>query len=161
MAVIVHPQNPIRSVSSTMLQQLLTGTLRDWSQLGAPLCPVQVFALPVGDPIDARDLPLAMPADSLPPDVTRVANPVALCRSVQNTPGGFGVVPLGVALTSSSSTQLLAVDGATPTPRNVAAGTWPYTLPVVLAVKGNQAQSAERIADACRRSPGWRRALGQ
>lgn len=43
-AVIVHPDNPLTRLDKGQLQQIFSGVLRDWSQLGGEPGPIQVYA---------------------------------------------------------------------------------------------------------------------
>jgi phosphate transport system substrate-binding protein len=43
-AIIVHPNNPVHSLSLPDLKQIFSGASTDWSKLGGPSSPVHVFA---------------------------------------------------------------------------------------------------------------------
>lgn len=43
-AVIVHPNNPVRELTLTQLRGIFTGETRDWSQVGALRGPITVYA---------------------------------------------------------------------------------------------------------------------
>lgn len=43
-AVIVHPQNPLARLDKAQLQQIFSGVLHDWSQLGGEAGPIRVYA---------------------------------------------------------------------------------------------------------------------
>lgn len=43
-AVIVHPQNPLARLDKGQLQQIFSGQLQDWSQLGGEPGPIRVYA---------------------------------------------------------------------------------------------------------------------
>lgn len=44
LAIIVHPQNPLQSLSSEQLAGLFSGEISDWSTLGGPAGPVSLYA---------------------------------------------------------------------------------------------------------------------
>lgn len=43
-AVIVHPDNPVQRLTKDVLQQIFSGKLTNWSQLGGPSGKIQVYA---------------------------------------------------------------------------------------------------------------------
>jgi phosphate transport system substrate-binding protein len=43
-AVIVHPDNPLRQIDKGTLRRIFSGELHDWSQLGGKAGPIQVYA---------------------------------------------------------------------------------------------------------------------
>jgi phosphate transport system substrate-binding protein len=46
LVVLVHPDNPIRGLTMDQLRAVFSGTVRDWSELGAPPGPIEVVIRP-------------------------------------------------------------------------------------------------------------------
>ncbi|MCU1717128.1 phosphate ABC transporter substrate-binding/OmpA family protein [Pseudomonas sp. 5P_3.1_Bac2] len=44
LAIIVHPDNPLKALSSTQLAQVFAGQVRDWSELGGPQGSIVLYA---------------------------------------------------------------------------------------------------------------------
>ncbi|WP_395374677.1 phosphate ABC transporter substrate-binding/OmpA family protein [Marinicella sp. W31] len=44
LAIIIHPSNPIQSIHMKQLAQIFSGTIANWSQLGGPDLPIQLYA---------------------------------------------------------------------------------------------------------------------
>ena len=43
-AVILHPGNPLRELSTAQLAKIFSGEIRDWEQLGGPSGPIHLYA---------------------------------------------------------------------------------------------------------------------
>jgi poly-gamma-glutamate synthesis protein (capsule biosynthesis protein) len=104
LTVITHLRVPIDNITADQAQALLSGTVTDWSAIGAP------YSLPVHL--------LALQGLSLPPSVPRASNVQtlpsagALLRAVRAQAGSVALVPLELA---DWSVRNLGIDGLYPT----------------------------------------------
>jgi phosphate transport system substrate-binding protein len=93
-AVVVHPNNPVRSLDESVLASLFSGETRDWSKAGGSEGPVHVYAR--DDASGTYDLfkHLVLGDKPLAPDAQRFADSTQLADAVARDVGGVGFVGL-------------------------------------------------------------------
>lgn len=90
---ITHPSNPVRSISVDELSLIFSGQLTNWSDLGGPDSPINVYAMSdeSGTFQTFGSLVLAPTGSLITPTAKRFDNNAALSDSVANDPLGIGV----------------------------------------------------------------------
>jgi len=125
MAVIIHPDNPIRDLGLDELLDLYTGHSSSWEGVGGRDVPVQpILPLPgepVGDAFRARVL-----ADARPwPGTFLAPTAAAALEVVMENKGALGVVPLAAV---TPEVRLLRIGGILPGDSTIGSGTYPLTV---------------------------------
>jgi ABC-type phosphate transport system substrate-binding protein len=132
LAIIVHPGNPVRSLSTAQVQALLSGTLDNWAAAGGPDLPVT----PVGRERGAgarRLLSERIMAEQRPAIDTLVQpDDDALLAAVAADPAAVGYTMIG---NLDQSVVAVTIDGVAPTPNNAASQNYPLAVPVYFASK--------------------------
>jgi phosphate transport system substrate-binding protein len=142
-AVIVHERNPVTTISRSALQRFFTGMANDWAEVGTASLATRVVSLPPADPIGARALTIALPADHLASTAVLCDEIDEVVRQVAASAGGIGLVFLRVPF--PAGVRVLAVDGITPTPLAVVNGTYPLEVPIQFVTKGMRSDRATRV----------------
>ncbi|MFI5278823.1 MAG: CapA family protein, partial [Ktedonobacterales bacterium] len=102
-ALVSHQRVPVESVTRAQAQGLLSGTINDWSAVGAP------YGLPVSRvALDNLPTPSGVSFSS----VTHASSFSALLDAIRATPGAVAAIPAEAA---DWSTHHLGVDGLFPT----------------------------------------------
>ena len=92
--VIVHPRNPIESLTVDQLEGIYSGLITNWSELGGEDAPITVVGRAAGSGtrdtferviFDGAEVPL-------PPDAVEVADNVAMAAAVNDEPTAIGFV---------------------------------------------------------------------
>lgn len=128
LAVIVHPANPLRSLTLDQLAALFSGKLRNWRQVGGEDAPVRLYARDdrsgTFDTFD--ELVLAPRGDALAATAQRFESNDRLAEAVRKDPRGIGFV----GLASVGEARALAVSSGSaqalpPTPDGIATEDYP------------------------------------
>lgn len=96
LAVIVHPANPLRSLTIDQLAALFSGTLRNWRQVGGEDAPVRLYARDdrSGTFDTFNELVLVPRGDALAGTAQRFESNDRLAEAVLKDPHGIGFVGL-------------------------------------------------------------------
>lgn len=140
-ALAVHRENPLRSIPSRQLRELVRGKLGDWRELGvthAGLGRIKLFVPPPGPVADLYARAFVAgdrfggADDSVPDDAARL-------RAVAGDENAIAVVSVAAAL--DADVRLLPIDGEVPSLAAARCGRYPFTSPIMLAYKdGNDAR---------------------
>jgi len=120
-AIIVHPDVPLDSITTEQVQAVFAGEIANWRELGGPDQPITVVAREEGS--GTRDFF----QEHFMKDKEIVARAIlqpsngALRTAVSTTPNSIGFLSFGYL---DDSVKALAVDGVQPTEANVYAGTY-------------------------------------
>jgi phosphate transport system substrate-binding protein len=119
-AVIVHPDNPLRELRLPQLQAVFSGAVRDWSQLGRRGGAIRVHARDANSGTFETFRTLVLVDTALRSDALRYESTRELAQAVRSDPDAIGFV----GLAGIGETRALAVTDAgealTPTPFSVA-----------------------------------------
>ena len=111
LAVIVHPDNPLNSISRADLQALYSGALRSWPQTD-PAIEVQPWVYPDGDDVLAVFQSALLDGSAPSPRaVYNAPDPAAVLEAVAENPGAVGFLP---ARRVNSSVKALVLEGIDP-----------------------------------------------
>ncbi len=96
LAIVVHPDNPLPSLSTAALARLFAGEISDWSQLGAPAGPVRLYARDdkSGTFDTFKELVLASHGKQLAPGAERFESSERLSDAVSADRNGIGFIGL-------------------------------------------------------------------
>ncbi len=101
--VIVNQANPVTSIATDELRQILTGQVTHWD--GSPALAIQVWVLPQGEPtrqIFDQAVELALP---LAPETWQAPDPSAMLDAVSKDKGALGYLPGSFMPSANSSSQ--------------------------------------------------------
>jgi len=95
-AVILHPNNPLRALSITQLAQVFSGEIQDWQQLGGAPGPIHVYARDQqsGTYDTFNELVLAKSGKALVRDAKRFESSEQLSDAVSQDRQGIGFIGL-------------------------------------------------------------------
>jgi phosphate transport system substrate-binding protein len=119
-AVIVHPNNPLRALSIVQLAQVFSGEVQDWQQLGGAAGPIHVYARDQqsGTYDTFNELVLAKSANGLLRDAKRFESSEQLSDEVSQDRQGIGFIGLpyvrrakAVAIIDGASKPMLPTVG--------------------------------------------------
>jgi phosphate transport system substrate-binding protein len=109
-AVVVHPNNPMRELSRAQLHDIFTGKVTDWSQVGGMSSPITIYAR--DDKSGTYDMfkSLALNGDAVPATAKRFAASDGLADAVASDPTAVGFI--GLAYVRSARAIALQDAGA-------------------------------------------------
>ena len=125
---VVSPANRVASLTVAQLRAVLSGQVKDWSELGETAAPIHVYV--VESRGAAVDVPhdVLMPHETVPASVKALANEQAVITAVASDRAGIGFVAFGNP--EPARVLPLAESGGTaiaPTPLTISTETYPLT----------------------------------
>ncbi len=135
---IVHPTNPVGTITFPQAAAVFEQTLRDWSSLGGPAGAIQVFLQrPTkglsGVESSIRSQVLQGRAPALGPAVIDLASTAIVEQLVEKTPAGFGAS--GYSSARYRTVKMLALGGVPPTKTTIVDRSYPLRRPLFLIAK--------------------------
>jgi len=121
-AVIVHPDNPVRSLTTAEVRGIYSGAITNWSELGGP--DVEIGLVNRDEASGTREAFKKIVMGDAQFDVGAVILPgTGQVRAVvADVPGAIGYISLGFV---NSDVRAVAIDGVEPSEDAVVAGTYP------------------------------------
>jgi phosphate transport system substrate-binding protein len=106
-ALVIHPNNPVRSARLQDIAKILTGEISNWKQLGGPDLPIRVVAVREGGGVLASvEASLLGTSHISAPDTIRVQVGTQVVRVVAQEPGAIGITQLAM-VTSNSAVEMI------------------------------------------------------
>lgn len=135
LTVIVHPDNPIDSISVAQLRDVLLGEITNWRQLGGPNEPIELHVHEgrisgVGHAL--RLLLFGDPAQDFTDLARHDASTGPLERAVEETPWAIGVT--GISSARRRAVKVLQLAGIEPSYENIKYGRYLLYRPLYLIV---------------------------
>jgi phosphate transport system substrate-binding protein len=101
-ALVIHPDNPVRTARLQDIAKILTGEISNWNQLGGPDLPIRVVAVREGGGVLASvESRLLGTAHISAPDAIRVQVGTQIVRVVAQEPGAIGITLLAIVKSSA------------------------------------------------------------
>lgn len=131
--LVVHPSNPIKELTSKQVQDIYSGKITNWSQLGGPDMKIVPITRDTSSGTYETFNEKVMEKEKMAGHVEYVnSNPQAAAR-VQSTQAAIGYVGLGFL---DSNVKALKIDGIMPSQQTIAKGTYPISRPLFLFTNG-------------------------
>lgn len=150
-AVVVHPQNPVRSLSLQQVQAIFAGTVTNWKEVGGPDKAIHVLTR--DEASGTREVfwekalkkgPMAATADVVPSNG-------AMKTAVATDPGAIGYMSVGHM---DASVAPVTLDGVTPSVETVRNGTYGVSRGLYSNTKGDPSPLVKAFLDALYSSEG-------
>jgi phosphate transport system substrate-binding protein len=139
LVIITNHRNPVRGLTLKQLHDIYFGKIRNWSQLGGPHRPINVYA--VASPSDGVEFSLRRllyGRGNQPVAAPRLyINVKSLEKAVALDPDGFGVSTLS-GVHGNRKLKMLAISGVRPSTAHVADGSYPLYTPLYLVTRNNE-----------------------
>ncbi len=163
LAMIVHRDNPVASLTRNQVVAIFTGRITDWNAVSARQGPITVVSKAEG----RATLELFLDYFGLRPTDIRarviIGDNEQGIKTVAGNPGAIAYVSVGAAayqMARGVAIRMPALDGVVPTPQSVAAGTFPIMRQLNLVTRGDIPRLAARFI-AFARSPAVRGILAR
>ena len=140
--VVVHPDNPIQSISFGDLKKVLTGAVTNWQQLGGEDHAIDVFARKSktsGVGLMARELIFWNPDFEFAGATRTFRSSGPLELALEKSPHALGLT--GVSSAHKRKLKMLQVNGKAPDAKNIMTGAYPVVRPLYL-VSNKKASAA-------------------
>lgn len=152
-AVIIHPRNPITSVTLLQLRDLYRGHVLDWPALGGPAGEITVISREDGSGVRAAFERAVMDGQPVTLGAVVLPGDAAIIGFVQNQPAAIGYVSLLAMPTADQNDDLpaqvktLAVEGVVPDSTNLLHGGYHLVQPLFLLARHPAPEALQSFID--------------
>lgn len=134
---IVHPSNPLASISLEEVQGIYAGRIGDWQRLKGPSGPIKLYVSRPqkglsGVEGSTKTLVLDGREPVTTPETMTLASTGIVEQLVEKTPGAFATT--GFTSARKRQVKMLALDGVPPTKENIAMRKYPFARPLYLVL---------------------------
>jgi phosphate transport system substrate-binding protein len=143
-AMIVHPSNKIINLTRRQIQDIYTGKISDWSELGGKKGKIVVFSRDTSSGTYESFETLAIHKEKVRPDALINASNQAIASTVGNTPGAVGYIGHGYL---SKKVKAVTVDGIICNRENILSGKYPLSRALYMYTNGKPAGDIKAFID--------------
>ncbi len=150
---VVSAKNPVDSITTQQLKDVLTGKITNWKELGGPDKKILVVARKSkisGVGYMTRKIIFGDPNVDYAADALLVKSSGPLENKIKSDPAAIGVTGVSSAnkrVRAGEPIKILKVDGHEATVANIASGSYPTFRPLYLATKGQPSGKAKDFID--------------
>ncbi len=145
LAMVVHPANPVRSLSKAQISSIYHGTVTNWKDVGGANARVVVIQRESnsGTQDSFKELVTGKSKQITGSAETQSSNGAVKTR-VSTTPSAIGFLGLGFV---DRSVKVIAVNGVLPSVKTVKNGSYPVTRPLYLYTNGQPSGPEKQFID--------------
>jgi phosphate transport system substrate-binding protein len=157
--ILVNPSNPVEELSLAQLQDIFTGTKKNWKNFGGPGKPISVYAREKESGTYSYFQKHVLNGKQYSSGAKIVRSSDAITKSVEKDPSAIAYEGLSFATGAGSHIKLLKVrltddaPGIAPTAAT-AVGAYPLSRPLILFVDADAKPSVKKFVDFCRSEEG-------
>lgn len=149
-AVVVHPENPIKEISIENIKAIYTGEISRWDKIGSKGMIVVVSRDAASGTFEAFN-ELALNNAKLTIAALMLASNLEIARTVAQTPGAIGYIGLGYL---TDEVKALKVEGILPSEKTVNDNSYPLARPLFMYTNGKPKGLAKSLIDFIMSSTG-------
>jgi len=146
-AIIVNAANPLGSLTKRQVEQVFTGDVRTWDELGSRGAsgPISIYTRNTASGTYADFKALAMNKRDYATSSQKLAGNEQIVAEVAANPNGIGYV--GLAYINAPGVKVVAIEGELPSKESVLANRYPYARPNFFYTNGEPQGEAARFID--------------
>jgi phosphate transport system substrate-binding protein len=134
LAVYVHPDNPVQSLSRAQLKAFFTGQLKNWKEVGGPDVPVELVTVELSTGSGTTDFFRDAVMEGAPFAPTQAfKHPHEVLSYVASHPHALS---WGTLAAGAQGIRVLPLEGVAPEPEAIRTAEYPLSRPMVLATRG-------------------------
>ena len=123
LAVIVHPNNPVRSLTQDQVRSIFAGNITRWNEVGGPDAPITLVAREAGSGTYAAFQELMLGKTTMTDAALRQGSNGAIRQVVAEDPNAVGYISLGIV---DPTVHAIAIDGVEASHDAVLAGRYVF-----------------------------------
>ncbi len=131
--IIVHPSNPIKNLSLGKLQDIYTGKITNWKQLGGPDRPIVAITRDTSSGTFECFQKLVMKKTRIHSKTETASSSPHVYARVKSNPSAISYVGLAFV---KEGVKALKINGVLPTRKSIATGSYPVSRPLFLFTNG-------------------------
>lgn len=129
LAVIVHPNNPVGSLTREQIQHIFSGDIRSWDEVGGPPHPIVVVSREAGSGTFSAFEELVMQGQPLTTSAMRQGSNGAVRQIVADDQDAIGYISLGIV---DETVKALQIDHVQPSAEHVESGQYKLVRPFLV-----------------------------
>lgn len=141
---VVHPENPVKSMTSDQLRDIYTGKIKNWKEVGGKDAKIVVISRDTSSGTFECWNELIMKKQRVMPAALMQASNGAVVQAVAKNPNAIGYIGLGYL---DKTVHGMTVDGVQATPENAVSRTWPISRELLLYTNGEPAGNVKLFMD--------------
>ena len=131
--VLVHPGNPVSSLTLEQVKDIYTGKITNWKQVGGPDVKIVMISRDTNSGTYETFEELVMKKAKIAEGCEYVGSNGAVRARIQSTPAAIGYAGLGFV---DKSVKALSINGVYPSQKTVTSGTYPIARPLYMVTNG-------------------------
>lgn len=135
LAIIVHPSNPVASLTGDQIRAVFAGSITSWDELGGAARPIVLVTREAGSGTFTAFEELVMAGEPITPRALRQGSNGAVRQIVADNPDAIGYISLGIV---DSSVQAVTIDGVVPAVAQVEAGAYQLVRPFLIVWRSDR-----------------------
>jgi phosphate transport system substrate-binding protein len=143
-AIIVHPKNPIRSLSLLQIRQIFSGGIKNWSEVGGLSYPIVMVSREEGSGTRESFQKFVMGEEESSLESLVQDSNGAIRQVVATDPNAIGYISLGLV---NEKVRALDISGAEPTVTNIENGKYTLVRPFLFLFKGEPAGESKAFLE--------------
>ncbi len=143
-AAVVNPKNPVKSLSSQQLQEIFSGKIRSWKEVGGPDKPINIYTRDSASGTRSVFWKKALKKSEITARANVVVSNGAMKTGVSNDPYSIGYVSVGFI---DAGVVPLVLDGVTPSMASVKSGQYKVARGLFSNTKGEAQGLAKKFID--------------
>ena len=144
-AVIVNANNPVKGLTKRQVEQIFTGDVTDWSNVGGSPGKISVYTRNTSSGTYSEFKELAMKKRDYVASSQKLAGNEQIAAEVAKNPNAVGYV--GLAYAKASGIKVVPIDGALPSKESVLGKSYPYARPTFFYTDGDPSGLAKGFID--------------
>lgn len=143
-AIVVHPDNPIKELSLEQLKKIYTGKISNWRDVGGESGAIVIVSRDVASGTFEVFKKLVLKGDKNRDDALMLASNKAVATTVSQTPGSIGYIGLGYL---SADVKALRIDNVLPSNKTVISGEYKLARPLFMYTNGEPKGFVKKLID--------------
>jgi phosphate transport system substrate-binding protein len=145
---VVNMKNPLESLSKTQLEDIFSGKLTNWEQLGWRPQAITVYTEPESSGMYWVKKHLILDGDNFTQKKQLTRSPILALAQINRDDSGIAVISKGhIAVGLKGRTKALDIDHVQPTSKTLSDGSYPLVRPLMLVSKGEPSGMVKRFID--------------
>jgi len=159
-AVVVHPNNPVKELTLEQLSKIFTDNSLRWSDVGGPDEEILVLSRESSSGTYVFFQEMVLKKQDYMQDAKLMPATSAIIQSVSTDKSAIGYVGLGYALAAKDKVKIISVKAddispaVTPSEQTVKSGQYPIARPLFLYLNGEPQGTVKKFMDFCLSSAG-------
>lgn len=145
LAIVVHPSNPVKSLTQQQVRDILTGKITNWKEVGEKERPIKVVARPHCTDREGNWKQIVPDKKLLAKGRIDVKEDQDVLLAVKDNENSIGFI--GLNMVNPRFARAIAVDGIAPSRASLIDGTYPWKIQNSLILASDSSAAAKKFVD--------------